>query len=178
MQRDPTGLTDKIFDIVVVGGGIYGACIVRDAAYRGLSVALVERGDFGHATSHNSLRLIHGGLRYLQHLDFRRVRQSIGEQNFWLRAAPHIVRPLKFVIPTYGHGTRGPAALWAGIQLYSLVAYDRNRGVDENSQLPAGGVISRRALAETIPGLDGSDVNGGAIWRLLAGRPSPAFFFN
>ena len=164
MQRDLAGLTNENFDVVVIGGGIYGACIARDAAYRGLSVALVERGDFGHATSHNSLRLIHGGLRYLQHLDFRRVRQSIGEQNFWLRAAPHIVRPLKFVMPTYGLGTRGPAALWAGTQLYRLLAYDRNRGVDESSRIPAGGVISRQALADTVPGLRGSDINGGAVW--------------
>jgi glycerol-3-phosphate dehydrogenase len=164
MKRDLAALQDTTFDIVVVGGGIYGACIARDAAYRGLTVALVERGDFGHATSHNSLRLIHGGLRYLQHLDLRRIRQSIGEQNYWLKAAPHIVRPLKFMMPTFGLGTRGPAALWAGMQFYRLLAFDRNASLPPASRLRGGGVVSRRALDAAVPGLGSGDVNGGAFW--------------
>ena len=74
MKREPKRFAGTHYDVVVVGAGIYGVCIARDAAMRGLHVALVDRGDFGAETSHNSLRLIHGGLRYLQHLDLRRIR--------------------------------------------------------------------------------------------------------
>ncbi|MDB4308075.1 glycerol-3-phosphate dehydrogenase/oxidase [Gammaproteobacteria bacterium] len=164
MQRDLASLASTRFDLLVIGGGIYGACIARDAAYRGLNVALVERGDFGHATSHNSLRLIHGGLRYLQHLDIRRVRQSVCEQNFWLRAAPHIVRPLRFMMPTFGYGTRGPGALWSATKLHAMIAFDRNRGVATSNRRPAGGLLSRQALLDFIPGLDTEDINAGAYW--------------
>lgn len=164
MQRSPDSLIDTCFDLLVIGGGIYGACIARDAAYRGLNVALLERGDFGHATSHNSLKLIHGGLRYLQHLDIKRVRESVREQNFWLRAAPHIVRPLQFVMPTYGYGTRGPAALWAATRLHATLACDRNRGIAAGSRLPAGGLVSRKTLSDIIPGLDTEGINAGAYW--------------
>ncbi len=163
MKRDLTRLTGSEFDVAVVGGGIYGACIARDAALRGLSVALVERDDFGHATSHNSLRLIHGGLRYLQHLDFRRVRESLREQNFWLRAAPHLVRPLQFIMPTYGLGTRGPIALWGATKVHAAVGFDRNQGIDASLRLPAGGLVSKTELLNAVPGMDES-ANAGATW--------------
>ena len=81
MQRNPSQLTDRKYDVVVIGGGIYGACIVWDAALRGLSVALVERGDFGQETSANSLKTVHGGLRYLQDFDLNLVRMMIEERS-------------------------------------------------------------------------------------------------
>jgi len=164
MQRDTDSLSRKTYDVVVVGGGIYGACIARDAATRGLSVALLERNDFGAETSHNSLRLIHGGLRYLQHFDIPRIRQSVHEQNYWLWAAPHLIRPLKFMMPTFGIGTRGPAALWCATKLYGLLAFDRNKNLDEASQMASGGLVSLDGLLETIPGLDRSEMNAGAYW--------------
>ena len=85
MRRDLPALTGPEFDVVVVGGGICGAAIAWDAAQRGLSVALVERGDFGGATSANSLKVVHGGIRYLQHLDVRRIRESSRERTALLR---------------------------------------------------------------------------------------------
>jgi glycerol-3-phosphate dehydrogenase len=107
MRRDISALADNSFDVVVVGGGIYGACIARDAALRGLSTALIEKSDFGSATSHNSLKIVHSGIRYFQHLDFVRVRESINERRFWLSMAPHLVKPIEFIIPTFGHVARG-----------------------------------------------------------------------
>ncbi|MEO6057612.1 MAG: FAD-dependent oxidoreductase, partial [Gemmatimonadales bacterium] len=88
MQRDLSRLSGTVHDVVVVGGGIHGACIAWDATLRGLRVALVERDDFGGATSANSLRIVHGGLRYLARGDFRRMRESIEERSALLRIAP------------------------------------------------------------------------------------------
>ena len=95
------------YDLLVVGGGIYGACVAWEAVLRGLSVAVVEKADFGSATSANSLKIIHGGLRYLQHGDIRRMRDSIFERTTLLRIAPHLIHPLPVMIPTYGHGLKG-----------------------------------------------------------------------
>jgi glycerol-3-phosphate dehydrogenase len=164
MKRDLRNLNDTLYDLLVVGAGIHGACIARDAALRGLRVALVERGDFGNATSHNSFKLIHGGLRYLQHLDLRRVRESVEERRFWLQAAPHLIRPLKFVIPTCGHGTRGPEALWLALRAHDVVGCDRNRRLPPSQQTPSGRVISKEECLRLISGLAPSSLTGGAIW--------------
>jgi glycerol-3-phosphate dehydrogenase len=164
MRRDVHRLADRTYDLLVVGAGIYGACIARDAAMRGLRVAVVERGDFGNATSHNSFKLIHGGLRYLQHLDLRRVRESIEERRFWLQAAPHLIRPLKFVMPAWRHGSRGPEMLWLAQRVYDLIGFDRNRGVAPSHRIPPGRVISRSECLRLIPGLPANNVSGGAIW--------------
>src|SRR6202011_133151 len=99
MIRDVDRLTAATFDILVVGGGIYGLTIAYDAAQRGLSVALVERDDFGSGASFNHLRTIHGGLRYLQTLDVGRARESVRERRTLAHIAPDGVRPLGFVLP-------------------------------------------------------------------------------
>src|ERR1700726_4662919 len=101
MIRDLDELAGRTYDLLVVGGGIYGLTIAYDAAQRGLSVALVERDDFGSGASFNHLRTIHGGLRYLQSLDLRRSRESMCERRTVARIAPHLVQPLPFVIPLY-----------------------------------------------------------------------------
>lgn len=164
MRRDLQSLDNDSYDLLVVGGGIHGVCVARDAALRGLKVALIERDDFGAATSHNSLKLIHGGFRYLQHFDLRRVRESLRERRYWLWAAPHLVRPLKFLMPLYGHGTRGPEALWAATQFYQLLGLDRNRDLIHERQVPSGGVVSPRSCAAMIPGVDTQGLSGGAYW--------------
>jgi glycerol-3-phosphate dehydrogenase len=164
MRRDLRCLADTAYDLLVVGAGIHGACVARDAAMRGLRVALVERGDFGNATSHNSFKLIHGGLRYLQHLDLRRVRESVEERRFWLQSAPHLIRPLKFVMPTYGHGTRGPEALWLALRAHDVIGFDCNRRVPPNRRVPSGQVISKSECLRLIPGLAPCGLTGGAIW--------------
>ncbi len=92
-------MTVKSYDLAVIGGGINGCGVARDAAGRGLSVYLAEKGDLACGTSSASTKLIHGGLRYLEHYEFRLVRESLIEREVLLRAAPHIISPLRFVLP-------------------------------------------------------------------------------
>src|SRR5213075_3187392 len=113
MIRDLDRLTASAFDVLVVGGGIYGLTIAYDAAQRGLSVALVERDDFGSGASFNHLRTIHGGVRYLQTLDLARARESVRERRTIARIAPHAVRPLPFAVPLYRSLTKGKLAMRA-----------------------------------------------------------------
>src|SRR4051812_41889007 len=100
MRRNLSQLIDRKFDLLVVGAGIQGACIAWDACLRGLSVALLDRGDFGAATSANSLRIVHGGLRYLGRGDLPQMRESIRERTALLRIAPHLVDSLPVLVPT------------------------------------------------------------------------------
>lgn len=164
MIRDPAALTARPFDLIVVGGGIYGICAAREAALRGLAVCLLERGDFVGETSSNSLRIIHGGLRYLQHGDLRRMRQSIAERRLLQQLAPGLVRPLPCVMPTYGHGLMGKEVLGAALWLNDLVGFDRNNGVASESRLPRGHVIGRSAVLDIAPALPRTGLTGGAVW--------------
>ena len=97
----------EVFDLAIIGGGINGTGIARDAAGRGLSVLLLEQGDLACGTSSASTKLIHGGLRYLEHYAFRLVRELLAEREVLMRAAPHIVRPLRFVLPHHSGSARG-----------------------------------------------------------------------
>jgi glycerol-3-phosphate dehydrogenase len=161
VRRDPAALAATTFDVLVVGGGIYGACIARDAAKRGLKTALIERDDFGAATSHNSFKLIHGGLRYLQQVDIERLRQSAVEQRRWLRMAPHLVEPLAFVMPTMGLGSRSPMALRLALAAYDWLA---KSGEPATPRVPDGRVGGRDACRALMGGFAPPGMNGGAIW--------------
>jgi glycerol-3-phosphate dehydrogenase len=164
VKRDAGALAERAFDVLVVGGGIHGAACAWDAAQRGLRVALVERGDFGSGTSWNSLKTIHGGLRYLQTLDLRRMRASIAERRALLRIAPELVQPLGFVVPTYGHGAVGLEALGVALRLNDLVGWDRNRDLPPSQRLPRGRLLSRGELSALAPGLPLAGVSGGALY--------------
>src|SRR3954452_21181425 len=164
MVRDVDRLGERTFDVLVVGGGIYGLTIAYDAAQRGLSVALVERNDFGSGASFNHLRTIHGGLRYLQSLDIKRARESIRERRTTARIAPHAVRPLPFAVPIYRSLMRGKMAMLAGFLLDSVVAADRNRGVLSSHRLPGGRVVSRSHAAQRFPGLKRQGLTGAAVF--------------
>ena len=164
MDRDISALQETDFDVVVVGGGIHGACIARDAALRGLRVALVEMADFNSATSHNSLKTIHGGIRYLQHLNVKRAIESIREQQIFLRTLPHLVQPLRFMMPTYGFGMRGPFVMGVGIVMFEALSaavaiWDRRW-----PGLPKGRLLRKATCLRQAPGLDPDGLTGGAIW--------------
>ncbi|HEY7889266.1 MAG TPA: FAD-dependent oxidoreductase [Steroidobacteraceae bacterium] len=165
MQRNIARLTATHYDLVVVGGGIYGACAAWEGALRGLRVALIEAGDFGCATSGQSLRTLHGGLRHLQRLDLRRMRESVREQREWLRLAPHLARPLRFVLPTQGQGLRGPLAMRTALWVNDVVSADRNRGVREDRRLPPGRLLSEAAARALLAGLELDGCNGAAAWH-------------
>jgi glycerol-3-phosphate dehydrogenase len=164
MERDLRKLSDQSFDVAVVGGGIYGVSIARDAALRGLAVALVEKEDFGGATSANSHKIVHGGLRYLQHADLRRVRESIRERSALLRIAPHLVRPQAFLMPTYGHGLRGREALFIALRLNDLLSADRNRALQPARRIPDARMVSRGECLQLAPGIREQGLTGGALW--------------
>ncbi len=164
MQRDLSNLADPVHDLLVVGGGIYGACIAWDAVLRGLKVALIERDDFGAATSANSLRIAHGGLRYLARGDLVRMRESTQEQSTLLRIAPGLVEPLPVLVPTSGHGTQSRLALGAALALNDLGSWGRNRGLDGDHRIPVGRILTVDETARRFPPLAGSPMTGGALW--------------
>ncbi|MDZ7373585.1 MAG: glycerol-3-phosphate dehydrogenase/oxidase [candidate division KSB1 bacterium] len=164
MRRDLDALTDREFDLLVVGGGIHGVAIAYDAAQRGLRVALIEKGDFGSATSSNSLKIVHGGLRYLQHADLRRMRESIRERRILLRIAPHLVHPLPFLVPTYGHLIKGPEVFAVALALNGLIGADRNRRLPPEQRLPWGEIVPAAEFRKLAPMVDGKNLTGGVIW--------------
>ncbi|MDA2932792.1 glycerol-3-phosphate dehydrogenase/oxidase [Acidobacteria bacterium AH-259-D05] len=121
-------LRGRTFDLIVIGGGIIGAGIARDAALRGLKVALFEKSDFGSGTTSGSTRLIHGGLRYLEIFDFRLVRLDLREREILLRMAPHLVKPLEFLIPFYDRSLYYRMKIKLGMTLYDILSYDKSLG--------------------------------------------------
>ncbi len=125
LKRDLAALRAGRFDLLVIGGGIYGAWTAYDAASRGLSVALVEKSDWGAGTSSASSKLIHGGLRYLEHYEFGLVRHALRERRTLYRIAPHLVRPLNFVLPMWKGPRAHPLMVSAGLTLYDLMALGR-----------------------------------------------------
>lgn len=166
MKRDLTALSNKEYDIIVIGCGAFGSCVAWDAALRGLSVALVERGDFCQATSANHLKMVHGGIRYLQHFDFYRIRESNLERNILLRIAPHLVQPLPVIIPTYGHGMHGKEVLATGLMLYNLIVFDRNKGLrDPDRRIPLANIITRNKVLELFPDLDKKGLTGAGLFH-------------
>lgn len=165
MTRDLDLLTARTFDVLVVGGGIYGLTLAYDAAQRGLAVALVEAEDFGSGATFHHLRTIHGGLRYLQSFDFARARESVRERRTLARIAPHAVQPLVFALPTTRSMTRGKLAMRAGFLLDRLVSWGRNRGVPASHRLPGGRVVSRGSAIQRFPGLRRQRLTGAAFWH-------------
>lgn len=124
--RDLAAMTAITHDVLILGGGITGAAIARDAALRGLRVALVDKGDFSSGTSAASSKLVHGGLRYLRNLELGLVRESLAERRIWQHIAPHMVRPLPFLLPT---DAKHRTTLGMGLTLYDWLAFDRGRGL-------------------------------------------------
>ena len=164
MRRDLSRFLDTTFDLLVVGAGIHGACIAWDASLRGLSVAIVDRADFGAATSANSLRIIHGGLRYLARGDFPRMRESIRERSTLLRIAPGLVEPLPVLVPTYRRTLRGRAAMGVALLLNEMVSLNRNRGLAPARVIPPGRLVSREECLRRCGWLDRDGLTGGALW--------------
>ncbi len=134
MRRDPEKLGSGPFDLLVIGGGIYGAWTAYDAALRGLKVAVIDKNDWASGTSSASSKLIHGGLRYLQQFRLGLVRKSLDERKRLTALAPHRVTPLRFLIPLYGDSSVGPLRLRTGLSLYDLLA-GKGQPVDRHGQL-------------------------------------------
>jgi glycerol-3-phosphate dehydrogenase len=144
------------FDLVVVGGGITGAGVALDAASRGYSVALVEKADFAAGTSSRSSKLIHGGLRYLQSFDLGLVREALLERSLMVKLAPHLVRPLALLVPSF-EGKRPDRMTGVGLNMYDVMAWRRGRDDDEEWSPDRHRTIDGAEAQELAPALDGRD---------------------
>lgn len=164
MRRDIDYLADNHFDVVIIGGGIHGCVLFRQLAGTGAKVALVEKEDFGGGTSANSLKILHGGLRYLQHLDIRRIRDSVYSRKAFLQVAPHLIQPLPCVIPTCGNGIKGKTVMAVALKLFDILSYDRNDHAPEDNIAGRGTILSREQLLKIVPELHPDTITGGALW--------------
>ncbi len=152
--------------MLVIGGGAFGAAAAWDATLRGLRVALIEQRDFASGASAECFKMVHGGIRYLQHADIRRLRSSCAERSAMLRIAPHLVTPLPILIPTYGHGRQGKAFLAAGMAVYDLLTLGRNAGIADATRHIAGmKLLSRARTLELFPELEQRSLTGGAVFE-------------
>lgn len=157
-------LVDARFDVVVVGGGVVGVFAAWDAALRGLTVALVEREDFGSGTSSNCLKIAHGGLRYLQRADLARVRASVHERAVLLHAAPHLVRPLPCVMPTAGAGLRSAPVLWLALRMNDIASRHRLTSNGSAPRPPVGRTLGRAEFRRLAGEFAPPAATGGALW--------------
>jgi glycerol-3-phosphate dehydrogenase len=165
MKRDLKKLASEALDILVIGGGAHGAAIAYHAAMAGYKIAIIDKNDFCSATSANSLKILHGGLRYLQHLNIKRMRHSIIARREMMRLAPHLVQPLPCIMPAYGHGLRGKRIMQAAIFLNDCISWDRNIGLPEDILLPPGFTVSKEKCQELIPGIKTENLHGASIWH-------------
>ncbi|NJM85203.1 MAG: FAD-dependent oxidoreductase, partial [Leptolyngbyaceae cyanobacterium RM2_2_21] len=124
-MRDLKTIQNTVYDLIIIGGGINGAAIARDAALRGLKTIVVDKEDFGGGTTSWSTRLVHGGLRYLEYFEFNLVRESLKEREVLLHAAPHLAKPIQMTIPIYGSGSRSYWEIQAGMLLYDILSFDK-----------------------------------------------------
>lgn len=164
MKRDLEVLSRDEYDVIIIGAGIYGVTTAWDAVLRGLKVALIDKGDFGSATSSNSLKIIHGGLRYLQHLDIKRMRESIRERMALMHIAPHLIYPIQVVMPTYSYKLKSRPAMFTALLANDIVGFDRNQLSDPHKYMPKGYTISKDKVHDYIPGYEKYNLNGGAVW--------------
>jgi len=152
------------YDLLVIGAGIFGATLAYEASQRGLKVLLVEKNDFGSGTSSNSLKTIHGGLRYLQGFDIKSSLISSNERKAWLTMAPGLVRPLSCLLPTTKDLMKSKLLVGAGALFYNMLTSNRNAGMPELAKIPNAHLISLVELNERVPKLADNNVTGGACW--------------
>ena len=165
MIRSIDKLVNKEYDLIVIGGGIFGACAAWDAVLRGLDVALIEKDDFCQATSAHHFKMIHGGMRYLQHFDLKRVRESSRERSILLKTAPHLATPLPILMPTYGHGLKGKEILKIGLSLYESITFDRNKAIsDPERKIPSSSCLTKDEILDQYPGLNAKNLTGGIVF--------------
>jgi len=166
MKRILSQLEEKTFDLIIIGGGITGACLTWDAVNRGLSVALIEKGDFGAATSSASSKLLHGGIRYLQQGRIDKVRESALERVFYQRIAPHLSHYVPFVVPAYTSFSKGKLLLRIGMLLYQMICLGQNRWLrDSSKKVPGWKMLNKEQLLQYIPGFDSNYTTGAALFQ-------------
>lgn len=165
-QKALSQIDTTTYDVIVIGGGIFGACALWEATLRGLKAVLFEAHDFCNGSSANSYKIVHGGTRYVQHFDFPRVRSSSRERRAMLRIAPHMVEPLPVMIPTYGWLKLGKPYLATGLTLYDLITLDRNSGVNvPERRLKSTRLLSKEAVVREFPGVADQGLTGACVFE-------------
>lgn len=164
IARDIDALERGSFDLVVIGGGIHGVALVLEAARRGVRAALVERDDFGAGSSSNSLRILHGGLRYLQSLDLPRFGDSVLARKWYAQHFPELVRPLPCLLPLYGNGLKRPSVMRLALAANDALSAHRNDGLAASVELPPGRVLTRAETIDRFPAVRTQGLVGAALW--------------
>lgn len=155
---------EHLHDLVIVGGGIYGAAMAYTAALNGIDAVLLEQDDFAQHTSANSQKVIHGGIRYLQSLDLKRVIESVKEKHRFYHLFPHQVQPLPCVLPTSGYTTQGNEAFRIAFLLYSLLEKCVCKLWFPKSTVTSPKILSRKGVTQLFPHLHDKNIRGGALW--------------
>ncbi len=164
IKRDLIEASKNKYDLIIIGGGIYGACLLLTASQAGKKALLLEKDDFGAATSFNNLRTVHGGLRYLQSLDLKRIFESVSERRWFFRNFPDLVKPLPCLMPLYGKGVYRPSIFRFALLLNDLLSINRNKGVSNDRLLPNGKIVNSEEVKKIFPKVDSNNLKGGAIW--------------
>jgi glycerol-3-phosphate dehydrogenase len=164
MKRFITSYKKKVFDLIVIGGGITGATVAYEAASRGLSVALIEKSDFGSATSSATSRMIHGGLRYLSTFEFGLVRESLRERRVLMNIAPNFVHPSPFLFATYKKDKVSHITMKTGMFLYELLSFDKNRLKDKSKKMPHFKSVSSNSVLSLIPNANKIGLTGAHLY--------------
>lgn len=161
INRDVDGaLASQQFDLAIIGGGITGISLAREAAGRGLRTVLLEAADFGSGTSAATTKYIHGGIRYLEQYDVGVVRESLRERRILALGAPHLVEQTRFIMPAWRWSKPPTALIGAGVLLYDFLAFDRNRHAPSSLRIPHPRWMSRRKLLAAVPWLDAAGLQG------------------
>lgn len=162
--KDIERCSGESYDLIIVGGGIYGIMLSYEAARRGLHSLMLERNDFSGETSLNHLRTVHGGFRYLQSLDLPRFKESVGERKWFLKYFPQYVDVMPCMMPLYGKGIYRAPILMAGLLLNDILSFYRNTSVKKEKRLPNGKIISKQRTCELFPGVDTGGLKNSAVW--------------
>ena len=162
--RNPELASEKTYDLVIIGGGVYGAMLTLQASQSGKSVLLLEKGDFGGATSFNSLRIVHGGLRYLQSLNFKRYHEFVGERRWFLQHFPDLVKPLPVLMPLYQQGMKRTELFRIAFLLDKALSVGKNRNLRPDNRLPESRLLSVAEVKRLFPRVQTRGLAGGALW--------------
>ena len=164
INRNPETAESEHYDLIIIGGGIYGAMLLLEASQQNQRALLIEKQDFGAETSYNSLRIIHGGLRYLQTLDLVRFRESVAERQWFLRTFPELVKPMPCLMPLYNQGVKRPAVLKAALLLNDLLTARRNNNVPRKNAIDNGRILNTTETRQLFPGVNNDGLTGAALW--------------
>jgi len=164
ITRDISAARSQTHDLIIIGGGIYGAMLMLEACKAGLKPLMIDRSDFGGQTSFNNLRIVHGGLRYLQSAHLSRFHESVRERQWFLKTFPELVFPISCLMPLYGQLMKNKLTLKAALSINDVLSRKRNRGVAQSHHLANGQILSVSETIKQFPGVRTAGLKGAALW--------------